>query len=138
MERDDRKILGAIQILRRVTRIVKIAPFVLAVLFALSMIGYMVFSDTVATILDYLFYISPSTIVILLVLSKSTKMCVWHKLECILPIVAMLPALFDDLIIELTNVAAYINASTIALIFLASLLNAYFVFIKPRNEESNS
>ena len=44
--------------------------------------------------------------------------------------VSMLPALFDNLIIELTNVAAYINASTIALIFLLSLLNAYFVFIK--------
>lgn len=138
MEREERKILGAIQILRRVTKTVKIAPFVLAVLYMLSMIGYMVFSDTIATILDYLFYISPSTIVILLILSKSTKMCVWHRLECVLPMVSMLPALFDDLIIELTNVAAYINASTIALIFLLSLLNAYFVFIKPRNEESNS
>lgn len=138
MEREERKILGAIQILRRVTKTVKIAPFVLAVLYMLSMIGYMVFSDTIATILDYLFYISPSTIVILLILSKSTKMCVWHRLECILPMVSMLPALFDNLIIELTNVAAYINASTIALIFLLSLINAYFVFIKPRNEESNS
>ena len=130
MERDERKILGAIQILRKVTRIVKIAPFVLAVLFMLSMIGYMAFSDTVATVLDFLFYISPSTIVILLILSKSTKMCAWHRLECILPMVSMLPALFDELIMSLTNVAAYINASTIAFIFLASLLNAYFVFIK--------
>lgn len=138
MEREERKILGAIQILRKVTKTVKIAPFVLAVLYMLSMIGYMVFSDTIATILDYLFYISPNTIVILLILSKSTKMCVWHRLECVLPMVSMLPALFDNLIIELTNVAAYINASTIALIFLLSLLNAYFVFIKPRNEESNS
>lgn len=130
MERDEHRILGAIQILKSVTKTVKIAPFVLAVLYMLSMIGYMLFSDTVATILDYLFYISPSTIVILLILSKSTKMCVWHRLECILPIVSMLPALFDELIMSLTNVAAYINASTIAFIFLASLLNAYFVFIK--------
>lgn len=138
MERDEHRILGAIQILKSVTKTVKIAPFVLAVLYILSMVGYMLFSDTVATILDYLFYISPSTIVILLILSKSTKMCVWHRLECILPMVSMLPALFDELIMSLTNVAAYINASTIAFIFLASLLNAYFVFIKPRNEESNS
>ena len=138
MERNEHKILGAIQILRRVTRTVKIAPFALAVLYMFSMIGYMLFSDYVSTILDYLFYISPSTIVILLLLSKSTKMCVWHRLECILPLVSMLPALFDEMIMNLTNVAAYINASTIALVFLASLLNAYFVFIKPRNEESNS
>lgn len=130
MEREESKILGAIQILRKVTKTVKVAPFVLAVLFMVSMIGYMLFSDTVAVVLDYLFYISPSTIVILLILSKSTKMCVWHRLECVLPMVSMLPALFDDMIMNLTNVAAYINASTIALIFLASLLNAYFVFIK--------
>lgn len=130
MEREESKILGAIQILRKVTKTVKVAPFVLAVLFMVSMIGYMLFSDTVAIVLDYLFYISPSTIVILLILSKSTKMCVWHRLECVLPMVSMLPALFDDMIMNLTNVAAYINASTIALIFLASLLNAYFVFIK--------
>ena len=102
------------------------------------MIGYMLFSDYVSTILDYLFYISPSTIVILLLLSKSTKMCVWHRLECILPLVSMLPALFDETIMNLTNVAAYINAATIAFISLASIVNAYFVFIKPRNEESYS
>ena len=138
MEREERKILGAIQILRRVTRTVKIAPFVLAILYMLSMVGYLIFSDTVSTILDYLFYISPGTIVILLILSKSTKMCVWHRLECVLPIIAMLPALVDDFIMQFTNSATIVNISTIALIFLASLLNAYFVFIKPRNEESNS
>lgn len=130
MERDEHKILGAIQILKSVTRTVKVAPFVVAVFYMMSMVGYLLFSDTVATILDYLFYVSPSTIVILLILSKSTKMCVWHRLECVLPMVSMLPALFDGLIMSLTNVAAYINASTIAFIFLASLLNAYFVFIK--------
>lgn len=130
MERDEHRILGAIQILKSVTKTVKVAPFVVAVFYMMSMVGYLLFSDTVATILDYLFYVSPSTIVIMILLSNSTKMCVWHRLECILPMVSMLPALFDELIMSLTNVAAYINASTIAFIFLASLLNAYFVFIK--------
>ena len=130
MEREDHKILGAIQILRKVTKTVKIAPFFLALLYILSLVGYMLFSDTVATILDYLFYISPTTIFILLILSKATKMCPWHRLECILPIVAMLPALFDSLVMSLSHVAAYVNVCTIIFVFLASLLNAYFVFIK--------
>lgn len=130
MEREDHKILGAIQILRKVTKTVKIAPFFLALLYILSLVGYMLFSDTVATIFDYLFYISPTTIFILLILSKATKMCAWHRLECILPIVAMLPALFDSLVMSLSHVAAYVNVCTIIFVFLASLLNAYFVFIK--------
>lgn len=138
MERDEHKILGAIQILKSVTRTVKVAPFVVAVFYMMSMVGYLLFSDTVATILDYLFYVSPSTIVIMLLLSKSTKMCVWHRLECVLPIVAMIPALVDDFIMRFTNSATVVNISTIGLMFLATLLNAYFVFIKPRNEESNS
>ena len=138
MERDERKILGIVQILRKVTRTVKVAPFILAVLYMMSMIGYLLFSDTVSIILDYLFYISPSTIVILLILSKATKMCVWHRLECILPIVAMLPALVDDFILRFTNSTTVVNISTIGVIFLASLINAYFVFIKPHNEKSNS
>ena len=130
MERDEHKILGAIQILKSVTRTVKVAPFVVAVFYMMSMVGYLLFSDTVATILDYLFYVSPSTIVIMLLLSKSTKMCVWHRLECILPIVAMIPALVDDFIMRFTNSATVVNISTIGLMFLATLLNAYFVFIK--------
>lgn len=138
MEREDRNILGAIQILRSVTRTVKIAPFVVAVFYMMSMVGYLMFSDTVATILDYLFYVSPSTIAILLILSKSTKMCFWHRLECVLPVVAILPALVDDFILRFTNSATIVNISTIGLMFFATLLNAYFVFIKPRNEESNS
>ena len=138
MERDENKILGAIQILRKVTKTVKIAPFILAVLYMFSMIGYMLFSDSVSVILDYLFYVSPTTIVLLLLLSKATKMCIWHRLECVLPLVALLPGLFDDLIMTLSNIAAHINIILIALVCLASLINAYFVFIKPTHEESNS
>ena len=130
MEREERNILGAIQILRNVTRTVKIAPFVVAVFYMMSMVGYLMFSDTVATILDYLFYVSPSTIAILLILSKSTKMCFWHRLECVLPVVAILPALVDDFILRFTNSATIVNISTIGLMFFATLLNAYFVFIK--------
>lgn len=116
--------------MKSVTRTVKVAPFVVAVFYMMSMVGYLLFSDIVATILDYLFYVSPSTIVIMLLLSKSTKMCVWHRLECILPIVAMIPALVDDFIMRFTNSATVVNISTIGLMFLATLLNAYFVFIK--------
>ena len=116
----------------------KVAPFALAALYMFSMIGYMLFSDEVSVVLDYLFYISPTTIVILLLLSRATKMCIWHRLECLLPLIGLVPGLFDDLIMNLTDAAAYINVTMIGTVCLASLVNAYFVFIKPSNEESNS
>lgn len=37
-----------------------LASFVEAVFYIMSMVGYLMFSDTVTTILDYLFYVSPS------------------------------------------------------------------------------
>lgn len=125
-------------ILRKVTRIVKIAPFVLVSMYMGAMIGYLFFSDIVATTLDTLFYVSPLVIILLWMLSRALKMCNWHRLECVLPLVPQLPIFFDDYISQFDYAGAVVNVCVVGLLFLLSLVNAYFVFIKPRNEESNS
>lgn len=102
------------------------------------MIGYIVFSDNVAAILDILFYVSPLVVVLLWMLSRSLKMCNWHRLECVLPLVPQVPIFFDDYINQFDYAGAAVNICVIGLLFLLSLVNVYFVFIKPRNEESNS
>ena len=56
---DNKDILALVRILRKVTTIVKIYPFVYAVLYALCMIGYLVCDDIVSVVLDQLFYTSP-------------------------------------------------------------------------------
>lgn len=119
-----------ISILRESTRIAKIAPFAFVFVYMLIMVGYMLFSDNVAVILDTLFYVSPMTVVLLWLLSRAFKLCNWHRFECVLPLVPQIPIFFDDYISQFDYAGAFVNISVVGLLFLLSLVNAYFVFIK--------
>ena len=134
---DNKDILALVRILRKVTTIVKIYPFVYAVLYALCMIGYLVCDDAVSVMLDQLFYTSPIVVSCNILLSYSLKLCKWHRLQCLLPMFPLIPLFVDYLILPVSKLAFTINALTIMLLFILSLVNAYFVFIKPKNDETN-
>ena len=131
-------IQGAIEILRKATTAVKIAPFAYAGLFLVALLVYLFFNDTISTIADLLFYASPVCVVYNLWLSNIFKLCKWHKLECCLPLFPLVAIFLDSFVCPFGELSGYINFAVDMLIFLLSLINAYFVFIKPRNEESNS
>lgn len=117
--------------LRKVTVTVKIAPFFLALFYMLTILGYMYMPETIIYLLDTLLYCSPTMVILLIILSKQLQLCFWHRLECSLPILCMIPGFVDSVIIPLSEVATYINAVTLSLVLLLSLINAYFVFVKP-------
>jgi hypothetical protein len=133
---DNKDILALVHILRKVTMIVKIYPFVYAVLYALCMIGYLVCDDIVSVVLDQLFYTSPIVVSCNILLSYSLKLCKWHRLQCLLPMIPLITLLVDMTIYPISKIASTINALTIILLFALSLINAYFVFIKPKNNET--
>lgn len=135
---EHKDILAIVRILRKVTKIVKIYPFVYAVLYALCMIGYLVCDDFVSIMLDQLFYTSPIVVSCNVLLSYSLKLCKWHRLQCLLPMFPLIPLFVDYLIFPVSKLAFTINALTIILLFTLSLINAYFVFIKPKNNETYS
>lgn len=132
---DNKDILALVRILRKVTKIVKIYPFVYAVLYALCMIGYLVCDDIVSVMLDQLFYTSPIVVSCNILLSYSLKLCKWHRLQCLLPMMPLITLLVDVTIYPISKIASTINALTIIAILMLSLINAYFVFIKPKNNE---
>ena len=129
---------GAIKILRKATVAVKVAPFVYAILFLVALVSYLFLNETISTIADMLFYASPVCVVYNLWLSRIFKMCKWHRLQCCLPMFPLVAILLDSFVVPFGDVAVYVNYFVDIAIFILSLLNAYFVFIKPRNEESNS
>lgn len=133
---DNKDILALVRILRKVTKIVKIYPFVYAVLYALCMIGYLICDDIVSVILDQLFYTSPIVVSCNILLSYSLKLCKWHRLQCLLPMTPLITLAVDVTIYPISKIASTINALTIILLFALSLINAYFVFIKPKNNET--
>lgn len=133
---EHKDILAIVHILRKVTKIVKIYPFVYAVLYALCMIGYLVCDDFVSIMLDQLFYTSPIVVSCNILLSYSLKLCKWHRLQCLLPMIPLVTLFVDNTIYPISKIASTINALTIILLFALSLINAYFVFIKPKNNET--
>lgn len=118
-------------VLRQVTKIVKLAPFVVAVFYLFTILGYMYMPDWIITILDSALYFSPASVVLLLILSRQLHLCNWHRAECLLPVLCMIPSLIDWLVYPLSEVATYVNAILMSVVLLASLVNAYFVFVKP-------
>lgn len=124
---NEERIIRAVKIAQKVTFVVKIMPFAYAFLFMACLTAYMFTSDEVQTILDTIFYISPITIIFTLILSKTCRLCKWHRLECVLPLLSQVTVMID-LFYPLTEVAAQINVGTIIAIFLLSIINAYFTF----------
>lgn len=121
---------GAIQILKKATATVKVAPFAFALLYLAALVIYLLFNDTVATIADMLFYVSPVAVFFNLRMSKIFKMCKWHRLECLLPLLPIVIVFVNGFGFIIPDIAVYVNWSVNLIIFLLSLLNAYFVFIK--------
>lgn len=126
---NEEKIIRAVKIAQNATFVVKIMPFVYALIFMACLITYMFASDEVQTILDTIFYVSPITIIFALILSKTFKLCKWHRLECVLPLISQITVMID-LFHPLSEVAAEINVVTIVVIFLISIINAYYTFLR--------
>ena len=124
---DNKDILALVRILRKVTTIVKIYPFVYAVLYALCMIGYLVCDDIVSVMLDQLFYTSPIVVSCNILLSYSLKLCKWHRLQCLLPMFPLIPLFIDYLIFPVSKLAFTINApqSCSSSSFLSSMPTSY-------------
>lgn len=125
------KVKEIIRVQKQVIQTVKLSPFFIAIFYMLTILGYMYMPDIVITFLDTFLYVSPLCVIIFLILSKQLGLCKWHKLECCLPVLCMLPSLFDWTIAPLSELASYINAILLSCILCLSLVNAYFVFIKP-------
>lgn len=80
-----------------------------------------------AELLALFFYTSVPSTILCVVLSYAVKLCPWHRVQCfimLLPLSMPLCRMFwPDYVI-----LVWIGVSVL---FLASLVNAYFVFIKP-------
>lgn len=130
METQESNILFAIKALRSVTRIIKIAPFVYAIVFIMCMMGYAILSDESASILDLMFYVSPIVCATFILLSYPLKLCNWYRLQVCLPMFPLPFTIIDETIWTFDSIAAIVNLSITTLIFLLSLINTYFVFIR--------
>lgn len=133
MEITREDIVKVISILRKVTMVVKLIPFIYVFLYIASILTYWFCGECVISWVDMLFYMSPVAIIFMLILSRTLKLCKWHRLECVLPLMGFASLLVNDFVVEFGKYGQLANYIIVIATFILSLINAYFVFIHKPN-----
>lgn len=128
---------AVIAVIRKVTKIIKVFPFLYI---GIYIIIYPLIAFTEIEITQDVsswIYLSPLAIAFLIYLSYAVKLCFWHRLQCILPLIPQLLVYCDQYIYEYGEALAILNFIGLLLLFTLSLVNAYFVFIRPTSKPLN-
>lgn len=120
-----------LSIVRRVTVTIKTFPFYYAGGLILFWFVAPKLDITTTIIIDNLIVLSALMILFLIRLSYCVKLCVWHRIQCVLPILPQISTQIDQQVYEYGSYTATANTIAMILVFALSLVNAYFVFIKP-------
>lgn len=124
------KVLKAIRILRDVTVIVKIFPFLSSFLYIIFFLAQLLFQNDVVYEMESLFYISAFVIALLIVLSYRLRLCKWHRIQCLLLFMPQVFSYIDMYVYEYGVHSAIIADIALTFILAVSILNAYKMFKK--------
>lgn len=126
MERQDpgSAVKRIIAILRKTTRWVQLLPFAYLAVYAMVLLTEPILSDKVYDVVDFFLNVPPIVVAVFLVLSHLLKLCIWHKIACLIPMASRLVNIFDGAIMTLTQgevvtINTILGFLTIAFICLA-------------------
>lgn len=128
MDRNELEFL--VNTLRQTTTAVQILPFVYSALYVILLSTYQFVPEDFQATMDNLFYVSPVCMVAFLILSKTLRMCKWHKTACIIPIIPQVVNFIDCHVVMLCEDAAIVFNVTLAAVVVLLLISAYKVFFK--------
>lgn len=111
--RDRRSAVEAvIGVLRRLTRIVQVAPFVYLAIYAPYLLFSWLLPDSVLGFLDSIIFVSPVASGGMLVLSRILKLCKWHKAAVLIPLSSQTESFVDGFVFTFTeNEIIFLNTA---------------------------
>ena len=131
------KVLKAIRILRDVTVIVKIFPFLSSLLYIIFFLAQLLFQNDVVYEMESLFYISAFVVVLLIVLSYRLRLCKWYRIQCLLLLMPQVFSYIDMYVYEYGVHSAIIADIALTFILAVSILNAYKMFRRSSSQTSD-
>lgn len=131
------KVLKAIRILRDVTVIVKIFPFLSSLLYIIFFLAQLLFQNDVVYEMESLFYISAFVVVLLIVISYRLRLCKWHRIQCLLLLMPQVFSYIDMYVYEYGVHSAIIADIALTFILAVSVLNAYKMFRTSSSQTSD-
>ncbi len=130
MENRDRRagaVSNLVEILRKVTRIVQIAPFAYLALLATYLLCESFLPDWAVRLADNLLNAPAYATAGMLVLGRMLKLCAWFRTACLLPFTAKAECYVDSFVYTFTQNEVVIVNTAIGIFFLA------FIFISFRH-----
>ena len=128
MQQRNKVVLDAIEMLRKTRKVVQLSPFVYTFLYIVILLLYNHASAMVLDVLDDLFYISPVVIAINLIYSRILKMCVWHKVACLLPLIPELANIYEAVPFDFSVGQATVINYAVVVCSVLFIVSAYKVF----------
>lgn len=126
MESQDQRnaVSRLVAILKHVTRIVQLVPFVYLCFYALYLLLSCFAGEGLLTFLDNILTVQPLTILSFLIASKIFNLCIWHKIACLLPSSTQIESYIDNFIITFTQEEVLIiNMSIFSIIVIFLILS---------------
>lgn len=114
-----------VDVMRRITRLVQLIPFVYLALYALMLLAEHFTPEAILDIEDALLLTSPGITAVFLLLSRVLKLCVWHKTACLLPMSTQIANGIDCFVLQFTQVEVVLINTIIGLGTLVFLILAY-------------
>lgn len=113
-------------------------PFVYAALF-LFLYGSYIFIDneTVRFFIDYAFFVSPIVVAAHYFYSRILRMCVWHRIACLLPIITQIVDLLDTFVAIVSRNGMAIMIVTIIVSIVIYGFTIYGTFFSPDGRNYN-
>ena len=107
--------------MRRVTRLVQLAPFVYLAFYSVYLILGCFVPDDIVCLADGVMFSSPLATTAMLVLSRVLKLCRWHKTACLIPSASQIESIIDTYCFTFTQtevVLINVLLGVISLVFL--------------------
>ena len=121
-----------IEILRKVTRIVQIAPFVYLAFYSAYLIIGCFSSDALVSLADGVIFSSPFATTGMLFLSRLLKLCRWHKAACLIPSASHIEGIIDSYLFTFTQNEIILINTALGILSLAFIIRAHRHFFNGR------
>lgn len=126
MDRQDQDgaVSSLVRFLRRITRIVQLAPFAYLFFYAAYMLLGSFLSEETLCFADSILFVSPATTGGMLVASRIFKLCRWHRAACLLPMSSQVEGYIDSFVFtfsqeEIILINLLIGLSAVIYLFVA-------------------
>lgn len=123
-----------VKILRKITRIVQIAPFAYLLLLAVYLLGESIMPDWALRVSDNLLNAPLYTTAFLLGFGRMLKLCSWFRASCLLPFTTRLENYIDSFVFQFTQGEIAVVNTFLGITFLVFIYISFRHFFHGRAE----